>query len=367
MTDPTAASNTPPAPAGGPQGSTPANAAFEDEISLWEVLAVVLRRRGTILLTTFVVGGAAAAFAQSRALTYTTVTSFRPQGSQQSAGQLMALASQFGVAVPGGTGEEAGPAFYAELLTSRELLHRSATRSYEVAGFGTVLLKDLLEIEEDTEPQREQEVYEWLRDEAVAVSTGRETGTVTLSVKTEWPDLSLAVAQQLLSELSLFNMNTRQSQAAAERTFIEARVEQARGDLRVAEDSLRLFLETNRQFENSPLLRFRQEAMMREVTLRSSVLTTLIQSYIEARLSEVRDTPVITVLQDPYFPPRHDPRRRVLFGLLGVVLGAMLGTVLAFVVEALARPSSGDPGREDFDRAWDAVLGSIPFVGRSRA
>jgi uncharacterized protein involved in exopolysaccharide biosynthesis len=107
--------------------------------------------------------------------------------------------------------------------------------------------------------------------------------------------------------------------------------------------------------------------MMREVTLRSSVLTTLIQSYIEARISEVRDTPVITVLQEPYLPPRHDPRRRILFGLLGVVLGGMLGTVLAFLVEAFARPSSGDPAREDFDRAWNTVLGSIPFVGRSRA
>jgi len=354
-------------PAGGGPAASSARPPVDDEISLWEVLAVLLRRRGTIVVTTLLVAGAAAAYAQFRAVTYSTAASFRPQGSQQSGGQLMALASQFGVSIPGGAAEEASPAFYAELLTSRELLHRAGTRSYEVEGHGTVLLKDLLEIEKDTEPEREEEVFEWLRDEAVSVSTGRETGTVTLTVQTEWPDLSLAIAQQLLSELSRFNLDTRQSQAASEREFIESRVEQARADLKTAEDSLRLFLESNRQWENSPLLRFRQEAMMREVTLRSSVLTTLIQSYIEARISEVRDTPVITVLQEPYFPPRYDPRRRVLFGLLGIVLGGMLGVVLAFLVEAFARPSSGDPAREDFDRAWSATARSIPFFGRSRA
>jgi hypothetical protein len=177
MTDPTAPPDSSMTAAGLARGSATTQPALDDEISLWEVLAVLLRRRGTIVLTTIVVAGAAAAFAQFRALTYTTAASFRPQGSQASGGQLMALASQFGVAVPGGGTEEASPAFYAELLTSRELLHRAATRPYEVDGFGAVLLKDLLEIDEATEPERDEKVYEWLRDEAVSVSTGRETGS----------------------------------------------------------------------------------------------------------------------------------------------------------------------------------------------
>ena len=364
MTDPNITPSTPSAAA--PTAPVRSRPPMDDEISLWEVLAVLLRRRGTIVLTTILVAGIAAAYAQLRPLQYTTAASFRPQGTQASAGQLMALASQFGVSVPGG-GEEASPAFYAELLTSRGLLYRAATRTYEVEGFGTVYLKDLLEIEEETEAEREEVVLEALRNEMVSVSTGLETGTVTLSVKTEWPDLSVAIAQQLLDDLARFNLEVRQSQAASERAFIETRVEQARDDLKIAEDSLRIFLETNRQWENSPLLRFRQDAMSREVTLRSSVLNTLVQSFIEARISEVRDTPVITVLQEPFFPPRHDPRRRVLIGLLGIILGGMLGIVLAFLVEAFARPNAGDPAREDFDRTWSSVVRSIPFMGRGRA
>jgi hypothetical protein len=78
----------------------------------------------------------------------------------------------------------------------------------------------------------------------------------------------------------------------------------------------------------------------------------------------VRDTPVITVLQTPYLPPGPDDRSLLLGIALGLVLGAMGGIVLAFVVEALQRPAPGDPAREDFQRAWDALVGSIPFVGR---
>lgn len=338
---------------------------MDDEISLWEVLAVLLRRRSTIVWTTIVVTGLAIAVTLVRAREFTTEAAFRPQGSEASSSQLMALASQFGVNVPGG-GEEASPAFYAELIQSREILSRAATRQYDVEGVGTVLLKDLLEIEEDTEPLRDNEAIKWLREEAVSVSTGRETGTVTVSVTTEWPDLSKAIADELLTEVARFNLNTRQSQAAAERVFIEERVKEAERDLELAEDSLRIFLEANRQWQDSPLLVFRQQALQREVTLRSSVLTTLVQSYEQARISEVRDTPVITVLQDPYLPPGPDPRRLVLSAALGIVLGGMMGIVLAFVVEAFRRPSEGDPAKEDFRRTWEGLKQSIPFVG-SRA
>lgn len=337
----------------------------DDEISLWEVLAVLIRRRGTIVMTTLVVAVLAVVVTLVRAPEFTTEASFRPQGSEQANSQLMALASQFGVNVPGNT-EEASPAFYAELVTSREILSKSALRPYDVDGEGTVLLKDLLEIEEDTEPLRDEETIRWLDEEAVSVSTGRETGTVTVTVTTEWPDLSQAIATDLLAEMARFNLETRRSRATAERTFIEGRVRQAEDELMAAEDSLRLFLEANRQWENSPMLAFRHDGLQREVTLRQSVLTTLVQSYEQARIQEVRDTPVITVLQEPFLPPGPDEWSLPLVIALGLVLGGMIGVVLAFMVEALSRPAVGDPAREDFDRTWQGLRRSLPFVG-SRA
>jgi uncharacterized protein involved in exopolysaccharide biosynthesis len=353
---------TDPSPATSP--ATAPRHPVDGEISLWEVLAVLLRCRGTIIRTTILVTLVAIAVAQFRPLQFTTVAAFRPQVLESGGtSQMLALASQFGVNVPGSGGDEASPAFYQEILTSREVLTRAANEPYLVEGLGPVMLKDLLEIEEDTEAVRDEVTLEWLREQALSVSIGRETGTVTVSVTSEWPDLSKAIAEDLLDEVARFNQETRRSTAESERTFIEGRMREAEGTLELAENAQRAFLESNRQWQNSPLLQFQHGALMREVTLRSSVLTTLIQAYEQARISEVRDTPVITVLQVPFLPPRPDPRRRVLSAALGIILGGMLGIVMAFLVELFRRPSVGDPAREDFQETWNGLKRSIPFMG----
>ena len=201
----------------------------------------------------------------------------------------------------------------------------------------------------------------------MSVSTGAATGTVTLTVETEWPDLSQAIATRLIEEITLFNLDTRQSQAAAERTFIEARVDSARAELHAAESDQQQFLESNRQWQNAPLLSFQHDRLAREVMLRQSVLTTLVQSYEQARIAEVRDTPVITVLQEPFLPPGPDERNLALGAALGIVLGGMVGIVLAFLIEAFRHPVAGDQAREHFQESWNGLMRSIPFVRRRRA
>lgn len=339
----------------------------DDEISLWEVLAVLLRRRGTIVLTTVLCLGAAVALTLLRADRFTTQASFQPQGSEASTSQLMALAGQFGINVPGMGGDELSPAFYAELLASREILQRVADRAYAVEGLGLVPLTDLLEIEADTEALRVEAAYEALRDNLVSIDTGLETAVVTVTVTTKWPDLSQEIAEVLLDEIQVFNLETRRSQAASERAFIEARVDSARLALNAAEDSMQEFLQANRRFEDSPELTFQRERLQREISRQQQVYTALAQSFEQARIAEVRDTPVITVLQRPFLPPGPDDRSLLLAVALGVILGGMAGVVLAFIVEALRRPAPGDPAREDFQRAWDALVGSIPLVGRRSA
>jgi len=338
---------------------------LDDEVSLWEVLAVLLRRRGTIVLTTVLCVLGAVAFALLRADTFTTEASFRPQGSENSASNLMALATQFGINVPGvNASEEASPAFYADLLTSREILHRVASPPFVVAGVGTTSLQDLFEIEEDTEELRLESAIEQLRDDVLSIRTGRETGIVTIAVRTEWPDLSKEIAQRLLDEIARFNLHTRQSQAAAERVFIQQRVDSARVALLSAEAAMQAFLQANRQWESSPDLTFQYGRLERDITVRQQVYTTLVQSFEQARISEVRDTPVITVLQAPYLPPGPDETRLLLILVVGMVVGGMAGVILAFLVDAMKRPVAGDPGREDFKETWEGLIRSIPLVGR---
>ncbi len=114
------------------------------------------------------------------------------------------------------------------------------------------------------------------------------------------------------------------------------------------------------------MLIFQHDGLLREVGLRQSVLTTLVQSYEQARIAEVRDTPVITVLQSPFFPVQNDPRRRVFVTLLGAMVGGMIGIILAFLSEAFRRPRNADPARADFDESWNAAVSAIPLLGGRR-
>lgn len=353
MTDETASPSPPPSRAG-----------MDDEISLWEVMAVLVRRRWTIVATTVFTTLLAIGSAFVGADSFTTTAQFRPQGNDASGTELMALASQFGVNVGGAAGEEASPAFYAELLTSRAIFSVVGNETYDVAGVGPTTLADLLEVEEESEELRQEVVYEWLAEQAVSVGTSSDTGILTLEVVTEWPDLSYALASRLLAEVTRFNMEVRQSQAAAERTFISKRVDDAEAELLVAEEALRRFLESNRLWQDAPLLVFQHERLQREVLRKNGVLETLLQSLEQASIQEVRDTPVITVIQEPFLPPGPDDSSLILRAALGIVLGGMAGIVLAFLVEAVRKPAAGDPGREDFQRSWDAFTRSLPFFGR---
>jgi len=319
------------------------------------------------VLTAILVISAVIGLAMLRTETYTTQASFLPQGTQGSASDLVALAGQFGVNIPMGGGEEVSPAFYTELLVSREILLRVASMKYDVAGREMVTLPDLLEIVADTEALRIEAAIEILREGLLTIQTGRETGIVTIAVQTKWPELSTAIAERLLEEIALFNLDTRRSRAAAERVFIEERVDSARNALDTAESSMQVFLQANRQWENSPDLRFQHDRLQRDISLRQQVYTTLVQSFEQARISEVRDTPVITVLQAPFVPPGPDDRSLLLVIALGLALGGTAGVAVAFVVEAIARPAVGDPGREDFQRTWEGLVSSLPFTRRRTA
>jgi uncharacterized protein involved in exopolysaccharide biosynthesis len=283
---------------------------------------------------------------------YKVSASFVSQEATSSAGGLAGLAGQFGVRIPGASGGES-PEFYQELLTSREVLSGVVNRSYDPEPGATnatsVPLLDLAEIGGDTEAERLERGLEWVRG-VLTSSISRQTGVVSFSVTTLWPRVSFDMSTALLEAMQEFNLRTRRTQAQSERVFLEARVSAAGDELREAEGRLQAFLQQNRQFQNSPELQFQYERLQREVTMRQEVYTGLVQAYEEAKIREVRDTPVITVLEHPVIPARREARGTVLKGLLGMILGGFLGLGVVFAREML----SGEPTSDgaEFRRAW---------------
>jgi uncharacterized protein involved in exopolysaccharide biosynthesis len=74
------------------------------------------------------------------------------------------------------------------------------------------------------------------------------------------------------------------------------------------------------------------------------VYSSLVQSREEARIREVRDLPVLTVIEPPKLPVTGEARKTVLRTLLGLMVGGLVGGLIALVRHASsnARRATGD-------------------------
>jgi hypothetical protein len=227
---------------------------------------------------------------------------------------------------------------------------------------------DLFEIKAPTPARRTERATRVLAQDVVGAAEDRRLGAVRLSVKTKWPSVSLVLAQQLVHGVNQFNLVTRKSQASAERQFAEVQEVEAERALRDAEDRLQFFLQSNRVISGSPELNFQRDRLQRDITLRQQIYSSLVQSREEARLREVRDTPVITVLEDPRLPVLPQPRGALLKTLLGGIMGVMAGVIVAFVSHGLSL-ARREPGAEatEFFRLVGEVTPRFLRIKRGRS
>ncbi|MEX2283725.1 MAG: Wzz/FepE/Etk N-terminal domain-containing protein [Gemmatimonadota bacterium] len=326
----------------------------DDSVSMLTLGTVFIRDRWRILRWTLIGGVLAFVYVLVQPPKYVASASFTPQQSSD-AGRtgLLELAGQFGVALP--TQNQAlSPDYYAMLLRSRSLLVDIARDSFKIQPGpdpGQAFV-DLFGIEEGSPKRREEAALKLLR--RIVVSTvSKPTGVVNLSVQTKWPSVSLAVATQLVNGVDEFNRRTKQVQAAAERKFIEDRLQIASLELRRVEDRLQSFLSGNRGCCASPELAFQRDRLEREVSSHQQVFNSLTQAYEDARIREVRDTPLITVIDFPSVSDEPEPRQLPKRILLGLLLGAFVGVVLALMSGMISQRA--DPQR-DVD-AFVAALG----------
>jgi len=347
------------------------------EVSPLWVLGLLLRRRRTIAGATILFALASLLLALLKPGTFTVQSAFIPQVAEGRASGLANLAGQFGFQLPTENPGET-PEFYADLIKSREILGALATDPIqpgpEEPGVRarSKVIADLLELPtvDESMAARREAGFRWLHDEAVAVSVGRETGIVTTSIRTPWPYLSQALSERLLSLVNDFNLQTRQSRAAAERRFIEGRMAEVRDSLANSERSLEEFLGRNRQFlanrQTSPELMFDHDRLQRVVAAQQEVYNGLAQAYEQARISEVRNTPVITVLVKPEPPLEPDPRSLWLKLVLGMLLGGMIGLLGAIWQDYWEKVRIEDSA--DFrllSDSWAEIRSSFPVI-RSR-
>ena len=342
--------------------------------SLIRLVAHMVRRRRLLIGLPLVAALAALGVSLLLPRLYTVEARFTPeQGRSGMSPQLAGIASQFGVNL-GSLGDETESLdFYAELLESHELLRAAVLTSYGFrpqpdADSVRGSLVELLEIEADTEDEAIFEAVEEL-DDLVTVRADHAAGIISLEVSAPWPELSVLLGERLLDLVNRFNLERRQTRAAAERAFLDERIQEKERELRAAESDLEAFLLQNRRYQD-PQLRFQEERLQRMVDLRQQVYVVLAQELEQARLAEVRNTPVITVLDHPRPPAERTSPNYVLNVALGLLLGGLLavgailgGDLLRYArrthprefadLEAATRDAMGRAGRRFFSDAQD--------------
>ena len=238
---------------------------------------------------------------------YTATTTFVPEVRTQNRlpTGVAGLAGQLGVSLGGDPSQS--PRFYGEVLRSRELFERVLTSRFpdpraRSGQADSVRLLEVLRVGgRDGADSLARGVEELT--ELVSVIPDNQTSIVRLSVTVSYAPLAAAVANRLVAYLNEFNTHKRQSQARERRRFTEERVAAADSELRRAEDAVKTFYERNRGWQQAPELVFEETRLRRQVTVSQEVFLTLKREYETARIEEVNDTPVITVI-DPAVPPQ---------------------------------------------------------------
>jgi len=264
---------------------------------------------------------------------YAAVATFVPE--QTSSSRLPSsfgnLATQFGVSI--GSDPQQSGRFYADLLLSRRVVERVLQGFYastdSAVGSDSVTLLDLMSIRGRDSLERLQKGVKKLRA-AMSVDPDIRTNVVTLMVTARDPYLAAAVANRFVEAVNEFNTRIRQSQAGRRRRFVEQQADSAGRELRVAEDRLKGFYEQNRLWSQSPALQYQLGQLQRQVDIEKEVYLTLRRNLETARIDEVNDLPLISVI-DWAVPSRERKPSRMLVILASLVVGMVVSISSAYV------------------------------------
>jgi uncharacterized protein involved in exopolysaccharide biosynthesis len=266
-----------------------------------------------------------------------------PASTSSSLGALSSVASQLGIpglsAVASSTASGSAQ-FYGDLLTSYAILDAVVTTKYDAHASGEYdgkpfvgTLVDYYDVSANSQTDALLDVMKRVSKSMMTVTVDRPTGIVRLSVKTKNRVLSALVARRFLDLVNDFNLRRRQTQASAEREFDAKRTTAALDSLHAAEATLADFRANNIDFSRSPRLGTREAELQRRVTMAQQIYQTVAQRYELANIEAVRNTPVVTVLDNPEGLVEAQPHYTILIAIGAFVVGLVAAVVWILSVE----------------------------------
>lgn len=163
------------------------------------------------------------------------------------------------------------------------------------------------------------------------VKEDRRTGLIQVNIEMESPNLAAEVANFIGSEIQSYIQKQNTVKAVKEKLFIRGRLVVVKGELEKLEEDLKEFKERNRGYEVSPELFMIYSQKFREAEAKQQVYVTLQQQLELARISEVKQTPIINILDEARPPVSKSRPNKAIISLLSLLAGFLFGTSISII------------------------------------
>jgi len=261
---------------------------------------------------------------------YQSIARILPSESK-SAGSLSGIAAMALSMGLGGSGSGSQDSAYIDILGSRwmaeSLLGETYTFHQRSWRFGaererrTTLFEYLDVPNKDMGVRKLKTVFSYSRDP--------KSGLLTLTVETDSPDLSRAVALRAISLLGEFVLHRSQTRSGNKATFAEARLKDARAECDASEAALKEFMTANRNYQQSsdPQVKLSGTRLEGELMLRRQLVVSLSTMREQALIESKDDMPILNVLDEPNLPVLKSKPSRAVF-VLGVGFAVLAASML---------------------------------------
>jgi uncharacterized protein involved in exopolysaccharide biosynthesis len=305
---------------------------------------------------------------------YESTARLMPPDSGQSGGLAMAAAAMSGAA--GGLGGVAS-----------DFLGLKSTSDIFVGILGSRTVRDKLIQQFDLKKLYGDRRMEDARKDLAnhtGISVDRKSQIITITVTDKSPQRAAAMAQAYVEELNQLVAELSTSSARRERIFLEGRLQAVSQDLKARIDELKHQLEKlggkgesatsisdqpgdslYPSIRKLPLLGVMYADLYRRTKIQEAVLETLTKEYELAKVQEVKEIPVVKVLDSPNVPDKKSFPPRLLIMLLGTAFAFALATTWVFGRTAWDQTDSNDHGKAFAQEVFSAVKASIPQFAKN--
>ena len=232
-------------------------------------------------------------------------------------------------------GETPVSKLYPMIIKSARILREIVHSKFKTEAFpDSVDLIGYWRFSNRSESARFEASLNTLRDR-MDVSFDARLGTLLLKVEMEETKLAAEIANRITLELDNYTRTKRKTSVTLQREFIQQRLVDVEDKLKLAEDNLKSFREKNRGFLESPQLLMERGRLERDVQINSTIFIELKKQIEIAKIEEIKNIPVIHVLDEARIPIKKSSPNRTGTVLLAFLIALAVSTTTAALESSL--------------------------------